>query len=63
MRISCNDFKIKLVEGNCKILCIYVAMGIYLYFFFFLGPYIKFSFYLILYNLNFIITEEDKNRG
>ena len=70
MKKSCNNFKTwKIIESNCKILCISIFVFVFLFFcffaFFFLWyRYIQVLFcFIFFYNLCFLLTPLKNNPG
>ena len=64
MEISCNNFKMqKIVEGNCKTLCIKEFLFFFVFVFFVMSIYLIYLLFKILYNLYFLLNPLENNLG
>ena len=64
MEISCNNFKMrKIVEGNCKTLCIKEFLFFFVFVFFMMSIYLIYLLFKILYNLYFLLNPLENNLG
>ena len=62
MEISCNNFKMrKIVEGNCKTLCIKEFLFFFVFVFFVMSIYLIYLLFKILYNLYFLLNLLENN--
>ena len=63
MKISCNNFKMqKIIEGNCKTLCIKNFL-FFVFFLFVMSIYLIYLLFKILYNLYFLLNPLENNPG
>ena len=63
MKISCNNFKMrKIIEGNCKTLCIKNFL-FFVFFLFVMSIYLIYLLFKILYNLYFLLNHLENNPG